>query len=664
MTNLDQLSVNSIRILAADQVQKANSGHPGAPLGTAPMLYELWAHHMKHNPADPEWENRDRFILSGGHGSAGLYALLHLFNYGLTTEDLKNFRQYKSKTPGHPEYGHTVGVDCSTGPLGSGLAAGVGMAIAEEHLASILNKPGYDVIDHYTFVECGDGDLMEGVSQEALSLAGTLGLDKLIILYDANRITIEGSIDNVFAEDVNKRIEALGFDVQEVADGNDLEAIGAAIEKAKANREKPSFIKVNTEIGYGSPKQGSASSHGEPLGAENVTALKTNLSYPNHEPFFVPEEVYENFRELSKASAEEEARWNQMVEDYLKEYPEMQEVISSYKNNRLNLEDLDESFWEVTDKPEATRVSSGKILNKIKDQFPSLVGGSADLGPSNKTYMNDEGDFTKENRSGRNLHYGVREIGMGGISNGLALHGLRPYAGTFFVFSDYAKPMTRLAALMNLPVIYVFSHDSIGVGEDGPTHQPIEHLASFRSIPNITVFRPADATETAAGWALAMASEKTPTVLVLTRQNVEQIPETSKEALKGGYILKDSEKETPDAILIATGSEVAPTLKAAALLREDGIDARVVSMPSIELFERQPEEYKEKVLPRNVKARVAVEASKDFGWGRYVGIDGEIIGMEGFGTSAPGSELFDIFGFKPEPIAEKVKEVVERVKED
>lgn len=660
MTNLDQLSVNSIRILAADQVQKANSGHPGAPLGTAPMLYELWTNHMSHNPANPSWENRDRFILSGGHGSAGYYALLHLFGYGLSMDDLKNFRQYNSLTPGHPEYRHTPGVECTTGPLGSGLAAGVGMAMAEEHLASIFNKPGYPIVDHYTFVECGDGDLMEGVAQEALSLCGTLALDKMIILYDSNRITIEGSTDPVFREDVLKRMEALGFQTLEVEDGTDLEAISKAIEAAKANKEKPSFIKINTEIGYGSPKQGNASSHGEPLEDENVTALKTTLAYPSHEPFFVPDEVYANFETHAAKGKLAEEEWNRLRDAYYAEYPEMKELFERYQNGTLNLEDLDESYWEKTDKKEATRASSGKILNKLKDLFPMMVGGSADLGPSNKTYMNGAGDFTVEDRSGRNLHFGVREIGMGGICNGLALHGLRPYAGTFFVFSDYAKPMVRLASLMQLPVIYVYSHDSIGVGEDGPTHQPVEHLASYRSIPNITVFRPADQTETAAGWAVAMASEKTPTALILTRQNVDQIAETSKEAMKGGYILSDSEKETPDAILIASGSEVKPCMDAKKLLREQGVDVRVVSMPSIELFERQPEDYKNAVLPRNVKARVVVEASKDFGWGRYVGLDGAILGMESFGASAPGSELFDIYGFKAEPIAATVNEVIAR----
>lgn len=664
MNSIEQQSINAIRILAADEIQKANSGHPGAPLGTAPMMYELFCNHLAHNPKNPSWENRDRFILSGGHGSAGLYALYHLLGYGTSIEDLKNFRKLNSLTPGHPEYGHTTGVECTTGPLGSGLAAGVGMAIAEEYLASVFNKPGYPVIDHYTFVELGDGDLMEGISQEALSLAGTLKLGKMILLYDSNQISIEGDTAPVFGEDVTKRMEALGFGTWTIEDGNDIEAIGRAIEEAKADRERPSFITVKTKIGYGSPKEGSASSHGEPLGEENVAKLRENLGWPSTEPFYVPSDVYKHYEEVVDRLQAPEKEWEDLRDAYLKEYPEMEDLWKKMHTQALDPKELleDEEFWQVTDKPEATRNSSGKILNKLKDRFPNLLGGSADLGPSNKTYMNGEGDFTPDNHSGRNLHFGVRELAMGGISNGLALSGLRPYAGTFFVFSDYAKPMARLAALMNLPVTYVFSHDSIGVGEDGPTHQPIEHLASYRSIPNFVVFRPADAKETAAGWFVAATSDHTPTALILTRQNVEQLENTSKEAIKGGYILEDSTKETPDAILIASGSEVAPSVKAAKSLREKGVDVRVVSMPSIELFEQQPQAYKDAVLPRSVRNRVVVEASKDFGWGRYAGIDGEVIGMTSFGTSAPGSQLFDYFGFTPENIENTVEEVIERNK--
>lgn len=656
--NIDQQSVNTIRVLAADAVQKANSGHPGAPLGTAPMMYELYGHHLSHNPENPNWPNRDRFILSGGHGSAGLYALLHLFGYDISMDDLKNFRQLGSITPGHPEYGHTCGVECTTGPLGSGLSAGVGMAIAEEFLGARFNKPGFPVVDHYTFVEVGDGDLMEGISEEALSLAGTLKLDKLIVLYDSNKISIEGDTDMVFAEDVNKRMEALGFSTWTV-DGNDLEAINKAIEEAKADHEKPSFITVKTKIGYGSPKEGSASSHGEPLGIDNVKALKKNFGWDENLDFYVPEEVYSHCQELTKQGREQELAWNEMYAKYKEQYPELEaEYIKMLQPcpNQTEIEEID--LWNVSDKAEATRVSSGKMLNKLKDIMPNLIGGSADLGPSNKTYMDGEGDFSSDNPRGRNLHFGVRELAMAGIANGLALSGLRPYAGTFFVFSDYSKPMVRLAALMNLPVVYVFSHDSIGVGEDGPTHQPIEHLASYRSIPNTIVFRPADATETAAGWTLAADRTNGPTVLVLTRQNVEQLPQTSKEALKGAYIVKDSKNEIPEAIFIASGSEVAPTLKAADLLANEGIDIRVVSMPSMELFEMQPLEYRESVLPRKCRNRVSVEASKDFGWGRYIGLDGDMVGMKDFGASAPGHQLFDYFGFTPENIAQTMRNVI------
>lgn len=660
MMNIDQKSVNAIRILAADAIQKANSGHPGAPLGTAPMMYELYAHQLNHNPKDPSWPNRDRFILSGGHGSAGLYALLHLFGYGITLEDLKNFRQLNSLTPGHPEYGHTAAVECTTGPLGSGLSAAVGMAIAEQFLASRFNKPDYPIVDHYTFVEVGDGDMMEGISQEALSLAGTLKLGKMIILYDSNSISIEGDTAPVFGEDVSKRMESLGFGTWEIEDGNDMEAIEKAIEEAKADPEKPSFITVKTKIGYGSPKEGKASSHGEPLGKDNVAALKENLEW-SQDDFFVPEEVYENYRKLAKRGEKAEEEWNALYKAYKEAYPELEAEYCRMLEGKPDPEALENcGLYDIADKPEATRVSSGKIINKLKTIMPNLVGGSADLGPSNKTYMNDEGDFGPEDHAGRNLHFGVRELAMAGICNGLALSGLRPYAGTFFVFSDYSKPMARLASLMKLPVVYVFSHDSIGVGEDGPTHQPIEHLASYRSIPNIIVFRPADAKETAAGWSLAVNRTEGPTALILTRQNVEQLENTSKEAQKGAYIIQDCEKETPDGILIASGSEVAPTLKAAELLKKEGMDVRVVSMPSMELFEQQPYEYKESVLPRKVTKRVAVEASKDFGWGRYTGLDGEIVGMTSFGTSAPGSQLFEYFGFTPEHIADVARKVITR----
>lgn len=661
MTKIDQLSVNAIRILAADTIQKAKSGHPGAPLGTAPMMYELYTHELNHNPQDPKWENRDRFILSGGHGSAGLYSLLHLFGYKISMDDLKNFRQLDSLTPGHPEYGHTDGVECTTGPLGSGLSAAVGMAIAEAYLAEKFNRPGFPIVDHNTYVEVGDGDLMEGISQEALSLAGTLKLDKMIILYDSNDITIEGDTHPTFGEDVNRRMEALGFTTWFIEDGNDQDAIRQAIEEAKADHEKPSFITVKTRIGYGSPKEGLASSHGEPLGVENVAALKKNLGWDEDKFFYVPEEVYANFKEQAQRGAQAQAQWEEMYAQYKEQYPEVEAAYRAMfvkEPTADKIEALD--LFAPVEKAEATRVSSGRILNKLKDVMPNLIGGSADLGPSNKTIMEGEDFFTAENRNGRNIHFGVRELAMAGICNGLALAGLRPYAGTFFVFSDYSKPMARLAALMNLPVVYVYTHDSIGVGEDGPTHEPIEHLASYRSLPNIVVFRPADAVETAAGWTLALDRTEGPTALILTRQNVEQIPTSSKEALKGAYIVKDSKNETPEAIFIASGSEVAPTLQAAAILEEEGVDVRVVSMPSMELFEMQSEEYRESILPRSVRNRVSVEASKDFGWGRYVGIDGDMVGMKSFGASAPSSQLFEYFGFTKENIAQTMRNVIAR----
>ncbi len=665
MTKIDQQSVNAIRILAADAIQKAKSGHPGAPLGTAPMMYELYAHLLNHNPKDPKWENRDRFILSGGHGSAGLYALLHLFGYDITLDDMKNFRQLHSVTPGHPEYGHTAAVECTTGPLGSGLSAAVGMAIAEEFLASRFNKPGYPVVDHCTYVEVGDGDLMEGISQEALSLAGTLKLGKMIILYDSNNITIEGDTAPVFGEDVNKRMEALGFSTWLIEDGTDQEAILKALQEAKADTEHPSFITVKTKIGYGSPKEGLASSHGEPLGEENVAALKEKLGWPQDEFLFVPEEVYENFHKLARRGEEVEADWKAMYKEYQQKYPELDAQYRAMLNQKPDPEALAEACTiEKPEKAEATRTSSGKMINRLKEVMPGLIGGSADLGPSNKTIMNGEKDFSPETPDGRNLHFGVRELAMAGIANGLALSGLRPYVGTFFVFSDYSKPMARLASLMKLPVVYVFTHDSIGVGEDGPTHEPIEHLASYRSIPNMIVFRPADAEETAAGWQLAAQRTDGPTALILSRQNLEQVGQTdAQKALKGAYILKDSKHEIPQAIFIATGSEVAPTLKAADLLEKEGLDCRVVSMPSMELFEMQPAEYREAVLPRCVRNRVSVEASKDYGWGRYIGLDGEMVGMKGFGASGPGSLLFEYFGFTPENIAQTMRQVVEKNKD-
>ena len=657
MSNIDTMSVNAIRVLSADAIQKANSGHPGLPLGCAPMAYELWMNHMNHNPADPEWANRDRFVLSGGHGSMLLYSLLHLFGYGdLSKEDLMQFRQMGSLTPGHPEYRHTVGVEATTGPLGAGMGMAVGMAAAEAHLASVFNKENYPVVDHYTYVLGGDGCMMEGISSEAFSLAGTLGLDKLIVLYDSNRISIEGSTDIAFTENVQKRMEAFGFQTILVEDGNDLAAIGAAIEEAKADTERPSFITIRTEIGYGCPaKQGKASAHGEPLGAENVEALKKNLGWESMEPFYVPQEVYEHFSRAAEEKADVEAAWNVMFAAYCEEYPEMEALWDQYFNGKQEIADklmADESFWANSEKPDATRNLSGKIINKLKDMMPNLIGGSADLAPSNKTNMSGAGDFSREDRTGRNLHFGVRELAMTAIGNGMMLHGgLQAYVATFFVFSDYTKPMARLSALMGVPLTFVFTHDSIGVGEDGPTHEPIEQLAMFRAMPNFHVFRPCDATETAAAWYSAVTSDRTPTALVLTRQNLAPMAGSSRDALKGAYVLDDCEG-TPELILMASGSEVELAMKAKDVLAAEGKKVRVVSMPCVDLFEEQSAEYKESVLPKEVRKRVAVEALSDFGWGKYIGLDGAAVTMTGFGASGPAAELFEHFGFTVDHVVE------------
>lgn len=659
MSNIDNLSVNAIRVLSADAVQKANSGHPGLPLGAAAIGYELWANHMNHNPKNPNWENRDRFVLSGGHGSTLLYSLLHLFGYGLTLDDLKNFRQWGSKTPGHPEYGVTTGVEASTGPLGAGMAMAVGMAMAETHLAAKFNKEGYPVVDHYTYVLGGDGCMMEGINYEAFSLAGTLKLNKLIVLYDSNKISIEGNTDIAFIEDVPARFKAMGFKVLEVKDGNDISEIGKAIEEAKADKEGPSFIKINTKIGFGSPKEGTADVHGAPLGADNIIAMKKTLGWPSEEPFFVPDEVYENYKAKAENLAKKEEEWNKLFKEYCEKFPEMKTLWDEYKDETKADKLLDdEDFWSYDEKADATRNLSGKVLNKLSAKLPTLFGGSADLAPSNKSYVNGAGDYSAENYAGRNVHFGVRELAMTGIGNGLVLHGLKAYVSTFFVFSDYVKPMARLASLMEIPLTFILTHDSIGVGEDGPTHEPIEQLAEFRAMPNFNVFRPADATETIAAWYSAVTSKETPTALVLTRQNLPQLAGSSKEALKGGYIVADSSKETPDAIIIASGSEVSLSIEAKEVLAKEGVDVRVVSMPCMDIFEKQSLEYKEKVLPKAVRARVAVEALSEFGWGKYVGLDGKTVCLDRFGASAPAGVLFKEFGFTVDNVVKAVKSVL------
>ncbi|WP_058486917.1 transketolase [Defluviitalea phaphyphila] len=657
MNNIEQLTINTIRVLSAEGIQKANSGHPGLPLGAAPMAYTLWARQMKHNPNNPEWVDRDRFVLSAGHGSMLLYSLLHLFGYGLSIEDLKNFRQFGSKTPGHPEYGHTRGVEVTTGPLGQGISTAVGMAMAESYLAAHFNRPGYDIVNHYTYVLVGDGCLMEGISSEAASLAGTLELGKLIVLYDSNNISIEGNTDIAFRENVGKRFEAFGWQVLTVEDGNNIEDINKAIEEAKKENKKPTLIEIKTQIGYGVPaKQGKASAHGEPLGEENITAMKEFLGWNFKEEFHVPDEVKKHMNDLREKGKKEEEAWNELYNKYKEEYPELAKEWEKWHSKELQLDLLnDKELWNINGSM-ATRQASGKIINRLSKLIPNLIGGSADLAPSTKTYMNDREDFSAENRKGSNLHFGVREHAMAAIINGIALHGgLIVYGATFFVFSDYMKGSMRLSALMNLPVIYVLTHDSIGVGEDGPTHQPIEHLAALRSIPNFTVFRPADGKETAAAWYSALTNTG-PTALVLTRQNLSDLGNDGKEALKGAYILKD--EENPDVILMATGSEVSLILEAANVLKEKGIKARVVSMPSWEIFEKQDEEYKNKVLPKNITKRVAVEAASSFGWHKYVGLDGRIISIDTFGASGPGNILFKHFGFTVENIVATVEDML------
>lgn len=654
--NIEQKSVNAIRVLAADTVQKANSGHPGMPLGSAAMAYELWANHLTHNPKNPKWVNRDRFILSAGHASSLLYSLLHLFGYGLTIEDMKNFRQDNSLTPGHPEYGHTVGVEATTGPLGAGMGMAVGMAMAQAHMAATFNTEDYNIIDHYTFVLGGDGCMEEGISSEAFSLAGTLGLSKLIVLYDSNNITIEGNTDLAFTEDVNKRMEAFGFQTLTVEDGNNLEEISKAIELAKSEKTKPSFITVKTKIAFGCPaKEGSESSHGSPLGEENVKALRDNLGWEEQEAFVIPQDVYDNFAQKAKKGQDAEDNWNKLFKAYCEKYPEKKELWDKYfavidDEKLLNCDE----FWSYEDKPQATRSLSGNMINRLAKIMPNFWGGSADLGPSNKTVIKDGGSFSKNNYLGRNIHYGVREFAMAAIANGITLYGgTKTFVGTFFVFSDYLKPMARLAALMKIPVTYVLTHDSIGVGEDGPTHEPIEQLAMLRAMPNINVFRPADATETAAAWYSAITSKNTPTVLALSRQNLPQIEGSSKEALKGGYIIAESIKAKPDAIIIASGSEVSLAVDAKKELMEKGFDIRVVSMPCMDIFEQQSDEYKEKILPQTVEKRLVVEAGSSICWGKYLGLKGKSVTIDTFGASAPANVLFKKYGFTVENVVNK-----------
>lgn len=647
--NIENKAVNTLRMLSVDQIENANSGHPGLPLGAAPMAYALFKNHLVRDSKDLNWKNRDRFVLSAGHGSALLYSLFYLFDYGLSLDDLKNFRQLDSKTPGHPEYGHTRGVEATTGPLGQGIAMAVGMAIAEEKLAALYNKDDLKLVDHYTYALVGDGCLMEGISNEASSLAGTLKLDKLIVLYDSNKISIEGSTDLAFSENVCDRYKALGWDTFVVHDGNDLDEINAAIEEAKSS-DKPALIEVKTKIGYGSPREDSAKAHGEPLGKEDRKSTREFFGLPD-EDFYVDEDVKAHFQKIVEENTARVNEKKKIEEDYAKKYPkEYEDYLAAFNLEKKEL--LEDSYYDSFDKDMATRAISGEVLNKIAKDNIHIFGGSADLGPSNKTMLKGEEYFSDDNRLGRNITFGVRENAMGAITNGILLHGgLRTYASTFLVFSDYLKPTIRLAALMNLPNVYIFTHDSIGVGEDGPTHQPIEHLAMLRSIPGIVVIRPADGRETAASLNLAFNSKNTPFVLALSRQNLPQLENSSRDVYRGAYIIKKEEGEL-EKIVIATGSEVSLALEAAEGLK----GVRVVSMPSMEMFDAQSSDYKEEILPSNITKRISLEALSSFGWHKYIGIKGMAISIDTFGASGKGAEVFERFGFTKENIRRKIQE--------
>ncbi|MDY0163223.1 MAG: transketolase [Desulfobotulus sp.] len=652
----DALCVTTLRTLAMDAIEKANSGHPGAPMGLAPAAYALWTRVMRHNPKNPAWLDRDRFVLSGGHGSMLLYGLLHLAGYGVSLEDLKNFRQLGSKTPGHPEFGHTPGVETTTGPLGQGIANAVGMAMAERHLAARFNRPGFDLVDHFTYVMCGDGDLMEGVAAEAMSLAGHLRLGRLICLYDANDISIEGATSIAFTENVAARMEACGWHTQTVTDGNDLEAITTALETAKRVTDQPSLIVLKTRIAYGSPnKEGSEEAHGAPLGAQEVRLTKKAYGWPEDSDFLVPDAVYAHFAAVQAEMQAKEDAWLEMFQRYASEYKDMANLWLDAMTGFLT-EGWDKEIpWFKPGEKIATRVASGKVLNAIAKRVPTLMGGSADLAPSNKTFLDGEGEFQASSPEGRNIRFGVREHAMGAIMAGMFLHnGIRPYGATFLVFADYMRPAIRVASLMRLPLIYVFTHDSIAVGEDGPTHQPVEHLASLRAIPNLTVFRPADANETAVGWKVAMKSNSSPTALILSRQNLPVLNTDGKRGRpeRGAYILEDADG-TPDIVLIASGSEVHLAVEARKILLEKGIQARVVSMPSWELFEKDTEDYRKRILPPALKKRLVIEAGIAMGWQKYAGDEGDVISIETFGASGPDKEVLRHFGFFVENVVNR-----------
>ncbi|WP_138414671.1 transketolase [Aquibacillus sediminis] len=660
-----QMSINAIRTLSIDAIENANSGHPGLPMGAAPMAYTLWTEFMNHNPKNSKWFNRDRFVLSAGHGSMLLYSLLHLSGYNVTMDDLKGFRQWGSKTPGHPEVHHTDGVEATTGPLGQGIAMSVGMAMAEKHLEGKYNKENFPVVDHFTYALVSDGDLMEGISHEAASLAGHLGLGKLIALYDSNDISLDGELDQSFSENVEDRFKAYGWQVIRVEDGNDTAEIAKALEQAKANVDQPTLIEVKTVIGFGSPnKAGSSASHGAPLGADEIKLTKESYEW-EHDDFHVPEEVYQDFNaKIVERGQKTEAEWNSLYEKYQAEHAELAAELTKAINGELPENwDNDLPVYEAGKDTLATRASSGEVLNALAKSVPNLFGGSADLAGSNKTLLKDAGDFSKTNSAGRNIWFGVREFAMAAALNGMALHGgLKVFGGTFFVFSDYLRPAVRLSAIQNAPVTYVLTHDSIAVGEDGPTHEPVEQLAAFRAMPNLSVIRPGDANEVQAAWRLALESTQTPTALVLTRQGLPTLEGTAKNAYegvkKGAYVVSPASKETADALLLATGSEVQLAVKAQEQLKDQGIDVSVVSMPSWDRFAQQDDAYKEQVLPSAVKKRLAIEMASPFGWERFVGDEGKVLGIDTFGASADGNKVMAEYGFTVENVVNHVQSLV------
>jgi transketolase len=664
---IDQLSIATIRTLSIDAIEKANSGHPGMPMGAAPMAYTLWTKFMNHNPSNPKWFNRDRFVLSAGHGSMLLYSLLHLSGYDVTMEDIKQFRQWGSKTPGHPEYGHTPGVEATTGPLGQGIAMAVGMAMAERHLAATYNKENFEIINHFTYAICGDGDLMEGVSAEAASLAGHLKLGRLIVLYDSNDISLDGELRLSFSESVEQRFKAYGWQYLRVEDGNNIEEIANAIAEAQKDLDRPTLIEVKTTIGYGSPnKAGTADVHGSPLGKDEIKLTKEAYKWTFEEDFYVPDEVYAHFKKVVKEAGEKkEAEWNELFARYKQAYPELAKQLELAMEGKLP-EGWHEHLPVYEEgKSLATRASSGEVLNAIAKVVPQFIGGSADLAGSNKTLIKGAGDFLPGSYEGRNIWFGVREFAMGAAMNGMALHGgVKVFGGTFFVFSDYLRPAIRLAALMGLPVTYVFTHDSIAVGEDGPTHEPIEQLASLRAMPNMSVIRPADANETAAAWRLALESTDRPTALVLTRQNLPTLATTAERAYegvkRGAYVVSEAQNGDPQALLLASGSEVSLAVEAQKVLASEGIHVSVVSMPSWDRFEAQPAEYKESVIPKHVKKRLAIEMASSLGWERYTGDEGDILAIDRFGASAPGEKIMQEYGFTVDNVVARVKALLNK----